>query len=125
GVVRVVGGGGRRGPAGARMVRSWAATSGVKKPLGEVATTRPEPLRSWGRPFPAVLRAIVASSWSCAVPAVPIVTVFPGATARIAPLPSAQHPGQVAPGQPLTGSRVLSTVQARPARVPPVGGGAG
>ena len=119
-MVTTVGGGRLQGAAGSQIVCSLSATIAVQKTFGDVATTRPEPLRRVGMPLPAVFMTIVSSSCSCAVPAVAMVTVRPGPTARIAPLPNTQHAGQTDPGQPLTVSRLLSTVHASPARVPPL-----
>src|SRR5262249_12089934 len=101
-------------------VGGWPTDTRGQRPSRGGPPPRPGRLRGLGRPLPAVFMASVASSCSSAVPAVPMVTVRPGARASIAPLPSTQHPGQVAPGQPLTVSRLLSTVHARPARVPPL-----
>src|SRR5207244_65848 len=118
GMVTMVGGGRLQGAAGSQIVCSLSTSIAVQKTFSDVATTRPEPLRRLGSPLPAVFMASVWSSCSTAVPAVAMVTVRPAATASIAPLPSTQHAGQSAPGQPLTVSVLLSTVHACPARLP-------
>src|SRR5262249_47761025 len=118
GMFTTVGGGRLQGAAGLQIVCTLSTSNAVQKTFGDVATTRAEPFRRLGSPFPAVLKTMIASSCMTAVPAVEIVTVCPGGRASFAPLPGTQHPGQTAPGHPLTVSVLLSTVHACATRLP-------